>query len=599
MILVVLLVELITINNYVMEKEQEHSSNNEIGKNNALNEDEINPKINKKVKIVLLLSVVLILLLSLILFFSDTPASQQTETKDENEGTAIEALDDHSSESEKEEGRDVVLKDTSIDWVTPESVGNLGFFNAADFKFADTKSYYKVGEVKDGEYKGWDLITFAAPYDDLMLANLPPYIVGARKDDDFVVFDRYSTPFEERRMLTQSGHYFVENMKIADDIVIPELEFPNKIEGPKGSVFLKSRNVLFLKSPEIDWWGEGVLYEKVFRHDLGPAYTDASRRIYFDTPLGLSVGYYLEIDFYDKEESIYEIIWSDGTANEIDFHSFGGFMSHLYIWDEEIDLNADLEVIGTTTNEDPVYFPKNPDHPILREVYDRVNGYNLKEGRKFEYEEYVEDRPVFLWIDPLERLVIFTDTTYLPEGMAKPVIYLYPEKEKLVRVKVKPEDIMTVSIPRHGRGWEVLAKPTGELTDIKSGNTYPYLFWESTRGSYVTPEKGFVISREKVEDLITDKLYLFNLIESEIEDFLEYWLPFMQDSPYYFITFSDNDVMDELAPLTIEPKPDTVIRVLMDFIPLEEPTETEELTIEGQQRKGFTVVEWGGIKSER
>jgi len=53
--------------------------------------------------------------------------------------------------------------------------------------------------------------------------------------------------------------------------------------------------------------------------------------------------------------------------------------------------------------------------------------------------------------------------------------------------------------------------------------------------------------------------------------------------------------MNELAPLHITPQPDTVIRVLMDFSPLDAPIDVEGFTIHTPQRTGFTVTEWGGV----
>ena len=55
--------------------------------------------------------------------------------------------------------------------------------------------------------------------------------------------------------------------------------------------------------------------------------------------------------------------------------------------------------------------------------------------------------------------------------------------------------------------------------------------------------------------------------------------------------------IDKIAPLQISPEPDTVIRVLMDVKPLEKPVLVEEQKLkQTPQRKGFTVVEWGGLK---
>jgi hypothetical protein len=49
-----------------------------------------------------------------------------------------------------------------------------------------------------------------------------------------------------------------------------------------------------------------------------------------------------------------------------------------------------------------------------------------------------------------------------------------------------------------------------------------------------------------------------------------------------------------LAPLTISPRPDTVIRVFMDYQVLAQPIKVKEQLIKTPARRGFTVVEWGG-----
>lgn len=64
---------------------------------------------------------------------------------------------------------------------------------------------------------------------------------------------------------------------------------------------------------------------------------------------------------------------------------------------------------------------------------------------------------------------------------------------------------------------------------------------------------------------------------------------------YYFITFLGNREMDQIAPLEISPKPDAVIRVLMDFSPFDKPIATQEYKIKTPTRDGFTAVEWGGV----
>lgn len=63
--------------------------------------------------------------------------------------------------------------------------------------------------------------------------------------------------------------------------------------------------------------------------------------------------------------------------------------------------------------------------------------------------------------------------------------------------------------------------------------------------------------------------------------------------PYNLITFAEEQY-EELAPLTVTPKPDSVVRVHMVYLPLEQPIEIPEQELTPMERTGFTVVEWGG-----
>ena len=74
---------------------------------------------------------------------------------------------------------------------------------------------------------------------------------------------------------------------------------------------------------------------------------------------------------------------------------------------------------------------------------------------------------------------------------------------------------------------------------------------------------------------------------------ITYWVPRMQDSPYNLITFA-GEQYEQLAPLTVTPTPDSVLRVHMVYQSLEEPVEIPEQQLQPFQRTGFTVVEWGG-----
>lgn len=61
----------------------------------------------------------------------------------------------------------------------------------------------------------------------------------------------------------------------------------------------------------------------------------------------------------------------------------------------------------------------------------------------------------------------------------KPIIYLYPEKETKVDVILGNSEDLIVSYPKYVDGWNVVAKPNGDLIDIKTGRSLYSLYYES------------------------------------------------------------------------------------------------------------------------
>ena len=66
----------------------------------------------------------------------------------------------------------------------------------------------------------------------------------------------------------------------------------------------------------------------------------------------------------------------------------------------------------------------------------------------------------------------------------KPVLYLYPEEETGVSVKLDYVGELTVTYPAYEDGWNMTAYPDGTLLDAE-GNEYSYLFWEGVSLSLI------------------------------------------------------------------------------------------------------------------
>jgi len=279
-----------------------------------------------------------------------------------------------------------------------------------------------------------------------------------------------------------------------------------------------------------------------------------------------------------------------------------------------VQLDRDTAIVGHTPRGEPVFELKDPEHPLLKEFYEdyvadydkalqaaRERGYRDDEASgiqppKRSYEQFLGARPIFLWRDPFGRLMRFTNNDFLPVYMAEPIIYLYPIAAQRVHVEAKPLHSIRASIPRYGTGWDVLALPSGELTGVTDRKAYSYLFWEGLSSISPMRQEGFVISQQEVAGFLERMLPRLGLNERESSDFRDAWLPRFHDAPYYFITFLPRETIDRLAPLVVTPKPDAVIRVLMDFRPLRsrERVRAPDLPTP-PERRGFTVVEWGGL----
>ena len=178
---------------------------------------------------------------------------------------------------------------------------------------------------------------------------------------------------------------------------------------------------------------------------------------------------------------------------------------------------------------------------------------------------------------------------------AKPVLYLYPEKETEVNVRLDYDGELTCTYPACGQeGWTVTAAPDGTLTD-KAGQTYNYLYWEGLSHGDYDFSRGFCVPREDTAAFLESSLEKLGLTRREANEFIVYWLPKMQANEFKLVAFQFDAYTDH-AKLTITPKPDSLLRVFMAWRPLEGPVEIPEQDLPAFQRKGFAAVEWGGAE---
>ena len=179
---------------------------------------------------------------------------------------------------------------------------------------------------------------------------------------------------------------------------------------------------------------------------------------------------------------------------------------------------------------------------------------------------------------------------------AKPIIYIYPEEETEVEVKVKNPEKLTCTYPKYEESWKVLAKPNGDLVDLKTNRKLYALYWEGINTTKTNLKEGFIVKGENVIEFLEEKLEILGLNEREAEEFIVYWLPILEKNKYNYIRFETLDEINENMGLEIIPKPETLIRINMEFKGLSRPLDIKEQQLVKVERKGYTVVEWGGTK---
>jgi len=181
----------------------------------------------------------------------------------------------------------------------------------------------------------------------------------------------------------------------------------------------------------------------------------------------------------------------------------------------------------------------------------------------------------------------------------KPIIYFYPEKKQQIEVKLELKGKLNFTYPKYNDGWYFTASPNGNITlDNKS---YNYLFWEGTvsaENSTFNQKEGFIVSSDTLLFFFERTLSKLGLNSQEQQDFITYWYPLMIKNSTNYIHFIFNEEYNQIATLSIKPKPDNMIRLFMFWKNIDNHNNTNitKQSLPHYNRNGFTVVEWGGAE---
>jgi len=497
---------------------------------------------------------------------------------------------------------------------------------------------FRLGIIENGKYQGDDLLLITAlpEYTGKGPGSGKPRIYRFIVHNNTAVFLPKISALGEEYINESAGEAFAQmglSYEVDSEFTIPRLEYSLTIKE------IGSRQIVNYHTEEFGVLNKQKLVKAFYNEQYGDVYTtnvafSPDKSFYFPLdregsgeldssegcrgascfqtngffvfrPDGTFLRYYYQPDFSPKD-----IVWDSemSTTQTYSYRTRTGcgneFVDYESIVSPQFLNEKDFVVAGYNKLGDSIYVLKDTDHPLLIEFYENYektftylyyemgwSGYKLPLSRQ----EFLDSQPLFLWHDPFGRLIRFQNINFLPPFACEPVIYLYPTTTQEISISVKPRGEMTNSVPTYKTGWNVIVDPNGKIHDIALQKTYPYLFWEGWSLIFPLPKDGFVVAEPDIHDFFLDTLPKLGLNDKETYDFINIWEPKFKSSLYYFITFHDQDFIDYFAPIEVFPQPDTIIRILMDYKPLDEPISVRPIDIRTPQRQGFTVVEWGGL----
>lgn len=484
------------------------------------------------------------------------------------------------------------IVDDGITWLTPrEKLDDLGLFKKTGTDEAVSylgTDYYKVATTSDGN--------------DIILAMVK--IDGMGTSYDLHHFLKkggvyYWLTNNSDSTSRQGDYYSRANSQVDSKFVIKSLQQDASFS--KGATKLTQDTYASRSQSFADSTTAGDKIEETKWGDLyllkGSNITEKSEEIkvaryYILRNDGIKIVYHPDVT-YRNDDGTLDISWTNPAGKDQKFSQIhtsgcGSGGGSFPLIANATSVSTKIEV-GSVSGNKVYTMPANSTLAGLAYQVYTMDGL----GDKVTKNAMMSDLGLIVLQDGYGNWLAYMNDKYAPAvECGKPVIYLYPEKSTQISVKVGAD--ITKSEPAYNGGWNVLASKDGVLKS-KDG-IFPYLFWEGTGwGEYPQISSGSIVKSSDVGSTIANQLNTIGLNDKEINDFKDFWLPKMPATAYVRLTWLLNDQMDKLAPLQVSPKPETSIRVFLDFTGVNAPYSIEKQTLPHIERKGFTLVEWGGL----
>ena len=484
-----------------------------------------------------------------------------------------------------------------VTWIKPKLVGNLDLFDSSKYKDygLDPITYYKIADTKGGGeiYLVSSGCGIGACYYRFKKLDDTYYFLKNESDEIYPALD-----------------YLKSTVKVDSTTIYSELNAPKTITLKSGATFTDAvAHHLFSEVADmqsLEGTKYGGFYEQTDNNNNKLVYI-YNRNFYLKLADSTVREYTMNLGYYNKENYIPQVTIG-GVTNKVAYANYiipgCGSFDATVLKDPKTD-KANLSSIGTTSTGETVYGISNTSSSLAKEIYS-VYKETSDQGmmdptfsslKNLTISQFYALNPksVFIVPDTMGEYMIFLRNEFKGMGgCGKPVIYLYPQQKTQVSVKVGAD--VTVSIPDYNHGWQVTAYPNGTIID--NGKSYDSLFWEGQgNGSYPKVDKGFVVKQADLKSTLESQLIKLGLNNKERSDFISFWMTKLPTTPYVRLSWLMTQDMNQVAPLTITPSPQTIIRVFLDYQGLQKPITIKSQALTTIPREGFTVVEWGGLKT--
>ena len=334
--------------------------------------------------------------------------------------------------------------------------------------------------------------------------------------------------------------------------------------------------------------GYGIFENNISVNDKGQIYivNDNKLNIYDNT--GKQVN---SISTYDKILQLVDEYIIAIKNNKLVIATIDGLEKTICEWKDNNNYHSGLSGWYETNGKNGIYMVVEDPNISTEEVWDYYKNSGSKEITSIDELIGIDLGYEYYYIPTTGE--VGKIPTYIG-GYAKPILYLYPEKETKVTITFDHPEKLTTTYPKYKDNWIVYAKPNGDLRDLN--NKYYYgLYWEEDLNHRVNFDEGFYVTKDNAIDFLEEKLSIIGFNDRERNEFIMYWLPILEKNEKNLVYFELTQERNGYSKINITPKPDSMLRVAIHVKKVKERTNIKEQKLTQFNRTGFSAVEWGGV----